>query len=520
NGQFVGTVNNSQNNASVSVIDNYTGTVTTHTTIPTGTGGSFTDSTVYHISDLAFTPDGNLLVGVRTGCKGTWHSSYNHFGETNLLAQVGNLYNNVVTEYDISVQGLAAPEDSYGGVSTYTQPDGEVRYLATSSDMLDENGPHGVAIWNADSVNSPLSPLGAFSYGVVDAGDPKGVGGDVEVFNSCQQNCFVTALTPLCEGEDLSLDAGASAASYSWSGPNGFVSTDSFVIRNNVTLADAGTYFVTLTDSNNCPTLCSVEVIVDSLPVVSVGSNSPICEGDELSLFESGGDAISWSWSGPNGFSSSDQNPSILSAASASSGEYQVIVTNVNGCVDSSSINVVVNDLPEVTLSNPVSICINDGGVVNFTASPTGGIFTTTAQGLIQNSAAGTASIDVATTGLGVFIIDYTLTDLNGCTQSTTATFAISTCAIVECDCTELNIDFENDGMGNPFQLGDTIGATAFQNIGLEITSGVDRPIVIFDSSNPTGGDPDLGSPNENCPDGGPGLGDASAGVTNCDSLG
>ncbi|HRO98104.1 MAG TPA: immunoglobulin domain-containing protein, partial [Flavobacteriales bacterium] len=96
-------------------------------------------------------------------------------------------------------------------------------------------------------------------------------------------------------------------------------------------------------------------------PVLNTfGSNSPICAGSTLSLNASatGTGVITYSWSGPNGFSSTTQNPSIPNATTAASGNYTV--TASNGCgTDSETFSVTVTAAPSAgTLSGNQSICV------------------------------------------------------------------------------------------------------------------------------------------------------------------
>ncbi|MEM6271887.1 MAG: HYR domain-containing protein, partial [Bacteroidota bacterium] len=76
-------------------------------------------------------------------------------------------------------------------------------------------------------------------------------------------------------------------------------------------------------------------------------------------------------------------------------------------------------------------------------------------------------------------------------------------------------LNFETDGNGNPLQAGTQIN-NQWANFGVTIQTDNNRnngpdQAIIFDSSNPTGGDDDLGTPNQQY--GGPGIG--SGGVTN-----
>ncbi|MFK7936827.1 MAG: SdrD B-like domain-containing protein [Saprospiraceae bacterium] len=68
-------------------------------------------------------------------------------------------------------------------------------------------------------------------------------------------------------------------------------------------------------------------------------------------------------------------------------------------------------------------------------------------------------------------------------------------------------IDFSTDAQGNPLQSGDLL-FEKFVDFGMHITTDAptQRPPMIFDSANPSGGDADLGTPNVDF--GGPGSGD------------
>lgn len=191
-GSFAGTIDNT-NMPAGSTYNNYVGTETHHTNINTGTGNSYTNNTLYFISDIHFDANGDMLVGIRVGCDASWYSSYNHWGETDKLTlNTGtNLYGNPI-EFDISATGDAGNDDSYGGVSSCVSSTGQMLYFSTSADILAEVGPHGFVFWESTSGGSPLAPLGAVSYGLVDTNDPKGVGGDIEAVCQCE-TCSVSA---------------------------------------------------------------------------------------------------------------------------------------------------------------------------------------------------------------------------------------------------------------------------------------------------------------------------------------
>ena len=80
-------------------------------------------------------------------------------------------------------------------------------------------------------------------------------------------------------------------------------------------------------------------------------SNSPICIGNNLELSASGG--TNYSWTGPNGFTSTDQNPIIPNANTSHSGQYSCTITGTGGCDNTVTLNVLVGDseapIPSIT---------------------------------------------------------------------------------------------------------------------------------------------------------------------------
>lgn len=80
-------------------------------------------------------------------------------------------------------------------------------------------------------------------------------------------------------------------------------------------------------------------------------SNSPICIGNNLELSASGG--TNYTWTGPNGFTSTDQNPIIPNANASHSGLYSCSITGTGGCDNTVTLNVLVGDsvapIPSIT---------------------------------------------------------------------------------------------------------------------------------------------------------------------------
>ncbi len=96
----------------------------------------------------------------------------------------------------------------------------------------------------------------------------------------------------------------------------------------------AGTYSGILVESFTCVGKASREVILTDPPPPPppvISSNAPICVG--LTLLLTGSDAVpggSYTWAGPNGFSSNLQNPSIVAVTQAAEGVYTLTYTYLN----------------------------------------------------------------------------------------------------------------------------------------------------------------------------------------------
>ncbi len=212
---------------------------------------------------------------------------------------------------------------------------------------------------------------------------------------------------------DLSVSGGVLPFGFDWSGPGGFTSSNE-----DISGLEAGDYSVEITDANLCiltiPDIATVDEPAE-LQATSVKTDIS-CAGDNdgtISVTVSGGTTpYSYSWTGPGGFTSADEDISSLPA-----GTYNLTVTDVNGCVlDIPGIEtiaegsaVIVSVVSEVDiLCNGAATGSADidvtGGSAPYTFLWTGpGGFTSSTEDL-SNVLAGTYSLEV--------------NDLNGCTAS------------------------------------------------------------------------------------------------------
>ncbi len=278
-------------------------------------------------------------------------------------------------------------------------------------------GVSGVLSGNTYTISGTPSVSGVFNYTLTTAGCVETVTGSITV--NPLPNVSATNNGPLCQGRDLMLFGGPSgASSYLWSGPS-FSSSSQNPVISNVTTAHSGRYDLLVTDGNGCKNTASTQVTVNSLPSASASSNSPVCVGSSINLTGGGsGTIISYSWSGPGGWSSNQQNPSIPNAAIANSGTYSLIVRNNNNCEGQAATAVVVNNAPTATLtcSDPDhTIC--SGTSVTFTASG-GTTYNFRIGGVtVQNGILNTYTTTSLTNGQ---VVDVVVTASGGCSATST----------------------------------------------------------------------------------------------------
>ena len=183
---------------------------------------------------------------------------------------------------------------------------------------------------------------------------------------------------PLCEGETLSFEVTTNTpadASFSWTGPDGFFSSETQPTLPNVTEAQSGTYSLTITANGvalstvetdvvvnlskhteltdfiysgevypfngtsisaagiyhdtlasaltGCDSIVTLVLTVEDSAVIS--NNGPLCEGETLILnLDEAPNGVALKWEGPNAFASTEQNPSIEDVTILNAGLYSV----------------------------------------------------------------------------------------------------------------------------------------------------------------------------------------------------
>lgn len=217
-----------------------------------------------------------------------------------------------------------------------------------------------------------------------------------------QPDATINPVNDICvSGNPIQLSAPSMGGT--WSGP-GVSPTGMF----NPATAGIGTHTITYNVGVapcNSQGTTTINVIAD--PVINLTSNSPVCNGETIEFTVDSILISDYSWSGPNGFSSTSTAVLIYNATPAHSGTYTVTI-NHGGCVSTATTDVVVN--PAVTIDvAPVSpMCLHDGVYMNqaTVTSPSGTVYTGTWSGPgIVDSTSGSFNPEIA--GVGTHTITY-----------------------------------------------------------------------------------------------------------------
>lgn len=190
-----------------------------------------------------------------------------------------------------------------------------------------------------------------------------------------QQTTTATSNSPVCPGDTVRLfGANVPGVSYIWTGPNGFTSNLKNPKIPNASSIHSGFYQVRITNGACTSQAFQMQIYVGKPAGPAATSNSPVCEGKQLNLNATNvvGGIVVYHWSGPNGFSSTLQNPVRNNMTFADTGIYYAYAT-VDGCnsfVD--SVTVKVNPIPVTPTVTTSSFTFCQGAIAaNLTASGT-----------------------------------------------------------------------------------------------------------------------------------------------------
>ena len=167
--------------------------------------------------------------------------------------------------------------------------------------------------------------------------------------------------TDYCEGETLNLmENSGTAVEWTWRGPNSFTAAAADITIPNFEQNFAGDYEVVATNTNGCKDSISVTVGFNPMPTINISGNDPTCTGTDLNIAETGGEATTWIWSGPNSFNQTTSSIVFTNVDTSLNGTYNLIGQNAAGCTASEDFDILIYDLPPVNLTTNAPLCENE----------------------------------------------------------------------------------------------------------------------------------------------------------------
>lgn len=163
--------------------------------------------------------------------------------------------------------------------------------------------------------------------------------------------------SPVCEDSTLYLTSSFSGGTpgyfFSWTGPDSFISDEMNPSIPGVTLAAAGDYILTVTDTNGCQATATVHVVVHPTPVVSASPvHQDVCHDSPTApvIFSSTVEPASYGWT--------NDTPSIGLAASGSGNIPSFTAINPGTDPVTATITVIpeANDCPGLPLEVTITV--------------------------------------------------------------------------------------------------------------------------------------------------------------------
>ncbi|MGD0709619.1 MAG: ice-binding family protein [Bacteroidales bacterium] len=184
-----------------------------------------------------------------------------------------------------------------------------------------------------------------------------------------------------CAGSSVSFSVAASGTGLTYQWRKGTVNIAGATLAtftiNPVNISDAAlNYNVVITGTCSNDTSINVSLSVNPVPVALANSNSPVCAGNSIDLTALTVPGGTYLWTGPGSYSSTLQNPVILSASLSDAGIYSLIAS-ANGCSSTpSTVTVIVinctTDLSVVKTVNNTYPIIGHTVVFTITATNNG----------------------------------------------------------------------------------------------------------------------------------------------------
>lgn len=269
---------------------------------------------------------------------------------------------------NISVTPLQTVSITAGGPTTFCQGQSVVLTASGSNSFTWQPG-------GATTSSITVSTAGTYTVSGSATACPSQQSTQTVIVDPAPTISGTAVITPSSCGSSNGSISGLSASgsgtiTYTWTNAS-MTQVSISTVSADLTNQPAGIYtLVVSSSSNTCSSTAGPFSIGNSgaLPAPTVNNNPPpVCEGTTLNL-SSSGTGTSYNWTGPNSFSSTQQNPTVsLNATTAMSGDYYVTQT-LAGCTSLPGIvHIDVDPLPSaiITPSGSTTFCAGNSVTLN-----------------------------------------------------------------------------------------------------------------------------------------------------------
>ncbi|TND10665.1 MAG: PKD domain-containing protein [Bacteroidetes bacterium] len=273
-------------------------------------------------------------------------------------------------------------------VASFTSP----MTVCGSSTVLDAGNPGSTYLWSTGAGTQTITVNTNGNYSVT-IQDLIGCIGTSTVQLTLNPNPVISLGSDTAQcGGSIALSGPAGYTSYLWSTGD---------TNQNDTIGTTGAYALTVTDANGCTGTDSIQVTINSSPIVNLGADTIQCGGTVT--LDAGNPGAVFFWS---------NNTTNQTNPVSSSGSYDVHVISLAGCHSYDTILVTINPIPVNNLGPDTSVCTTS---YLLDAGNAGSTY------LWSNSTTG-QTLNVTTGGT----YDVTVTSPDGCVNMDTVTVTLN----------------------------------------------------------------------------------------------
>lgn len=169
--------------------------------------------------------------------------------------------------------------------------------------------------------------------------------------------------TTICVGDSFQVIA-TGANTYQWT-PYKYLSDSSAspIAKPLQTIS----YTVTGYSAQGCANTATLNVTVNTLPVIAITKDTGVCKGSNIQLSANTPNALTYLWQPKDSFIVINANNIGVSPDSTLA--YYVTVTDINHCINKDSVSVAVWQLPTVKTRTDTNICLHDSLLLSTTST-------------------------------------------------------------------------------------------------------------------------------------------------------